>query len=1374
MEPDYINSDYINNDMRTLVIVGSRMLLFVACAGWLLCQPAFSQTRAVSIDGYRDAVWDAARSRFFISTGSNILMIDPETAQIEDTIATGGVANRIAVSDDGQFLYAAVGERSVITRYNVERRVFDLEIPLTRPNSSAKLTAAAMVVLPGNPESLLVARSTWPMFSTYPLPIYDLVLYDGAIQRGAPLPLTILALYVDPSDGSIHGVGDSLIHRFLVSGEGAAVDRTTPVPPGFESIVPLWGGHFLMDRKGMAFDLEKGEWVGRAVAPEFGWFLGMDAAGTSILAAEVIYASADSRVRFVRSSLGTLRITARAEVPGMPFMTEAVAARSWGADGMMLIGSTQSSGMQLISFHISGFVPAASAPPEPEAASGGSIRVPVPARDVAYDAKRNLVWATIPGKGGAVANSLVSIEPETGRIVDVLYAGNEPGKLALSTDGNRLFTSSTTTPTVSVFDLNAKQRVTTFSVSDGDYKVAYDVAAIPDQNDSVVVVRRAPAYGSPTEIAVYDGPTPRPNAVDSLSAGATGARTYATALYPADAPNAFYAINLESPSNGGPHDVARVVVEPDGVRVEARLRPLETGSFRYGGGVLLDGARLYTGAGVIATPDTQRLEGRVDIQYNAAFGGVPVAFPERNQVVYATTVSATEATVRAFDLTTLVPTASLALDKNTLLMPATVAATRAGSDRIAIAREDAILLVPLHALSPWPKPSSTLKRVAPGVTSIDLKANGIAALPGTGKVVASTPSAMGSLGNSVVTIDPATGKVESAVYVGSEPSALAPALDGSTVSVVLNGEWRIARVDLASKMRDRLFVANPTGGSEQLAIYDMVTAPDGGLTVSYFGGPIAMFDDESPRPEVEWNTEGSGAYSAATFRLAFSSSGSTLYAYNGYLSTFEFKRVSVTPRGLKWMSTAAGLISGYGNAIWQAGGLIYTADGYAIDPERSRKVGRFAFPDPQFQAAGAWPDEAAGRVYYLGRSYSRQQFAIAVFDLKTYEFLGSLPLPIGDPARTGATWTRYGEQGFAVSTGAAIFFVDVAAIPLLAAPVASPPLPPLPSTEGVSVIDLAAADVVYDTTRDVLWASIPNREAALGDRIAAIDPATGEIRQSYPAGLGPRRIALSSDGGQLYFTSGSVSNTLGGGHSPASESIRTLDVAAGTIGEGFGYFPPTATRSYAISDLAVLSGTPAAVVAIHARDDLLTLSDGSLMRDGPFGDSIRVYDAGTQRPAFVSGTTFDCTALAPGPLASRLYCASATRYAALTVDASGVTQSERRTLTFGNGYDHVAYADGKLFTATGLVLDAESGKTLAKLNVDGAVTVNGQRVYWLNAGYVFGSAVTLYSFDLASLQPIDTMLINVSKADVTRLVPAGKGRVAFRCGNEIYIVTPRD
>lgn len=597
--------------------------------------------------------------------------------------------------------------------------------------------------------------------------------------------------------------------------------------------------------------------------------------------------------------------------------------------------------------------------------------------------------------------------------------------------------------------------------------------------------------------------------------------------------------------------------------------------------------------------------------------------------------------------------------------------------------------------------------------------------------------------------------------------------------VSLGGQQQIARVDVAARTRDRLFIADPSGGANQFGVYDLGMAPDGGLTVSYLGGPMAVFDDMTPRPEVDWNDQGGTSIApSATYRFTFSADGSTLYAFNGFLSTFEFKRVSVGARGLRWLSTTQDLVAGYGNSLWMANGLVYTADGYAIDPELARRVGRFVFPDPRFQPAGASPDPAAGRIYYLGRGQYRTEWVIGVFDLRTYEFLGSLPLDIANgDSTTGATLVRFSGDGIAINTGKAIFFVQLSAIPLAGVPVPSPPLKPLPATPGVVTVDLEASALAYDAVHDLLYATIPNREAARGDQIAAIDPSSGTVRRLYPAGRNPRRLAVAPQGNRLFFASGWMPNSMAWSFSLVPEEIRRLDLSTGEVSEPFGILPPVDNSSYFISDLAVIPGEEEeTVAAVHARNSLVFLPGGGITDVSTAMASVKLYDGGVPRDKSVTGTpSLDCLRLQVGASARRLYCTSSFGFTKLAVDERGVQADGPMTALPNNGYNMTAFHGGRLFTAAGIAVDAESGTAWTQAPASGLVAAGNGRVYWLELGNPFAAPaeVTLRSFDATTLEPRESKRIAVTRGDTSELIWCGHGRLAFRAGHEIYIVGGR-
>jgi DNA-binding beta-propeller fold protein YncE len=77
--------------------------------------------------------------------------------------------------------------------------------------------------------------------------------------------------------------------------------------------------------------------------------------------------------------------------------------------------------------------------PSPTVDASGVIHLPLPANGLVYDSQRNVFWASVPGNSGSAGNSVVSIDPGTGKVIDTIFAGSEPGVLALSGDGSHLF-----------------------------------------------------------------------------------------------------------------------------------------------------------------------------------------------------------------------------------------------------------------------------------------------------------------------------------------------------------------------------------------------------------------------------------------------------------------------------------------------------------------------------------------------------------------------------------------------------------------------------------------------------------------------------------------------------------------------------------------------------------------------------------------------------------------------------------------------------------------------------------------------------------------------------------------------------------------------
>ncbi len=88
-----------------------------------------------------------------------------------------------------------------------------------------------------------------------------------------------------------------------------------------------------------------------------------------------------------------------------------------------------------------------------------------------------------------------------------------------------------------------------------------------------------------------------------------------------------------------------------------------------------------------------------------------------------------------------------------------------------------------------------------GIRAISLPANDLAFDPTSGRIYASTPGRAGAAGNSIVPIDPQTGVLGAAVFIGSEPGPLARSDDGRYLYVGLDGAFAVRR--LRSSLPDR-------------------------------------------------------------------------------------------------------------------------------------------------------------------------------------------------------------------------------------------------------------------------------------------------------------------------------------------------------------------------------------------------------------------------------------------------------------------------------------------------------------------------------------------------------------------------------------------
>lgn len=106
--------------------------------------------------------------------------------------------------------------------------------------------------------------------------------------------------------------------------------------------------------------------------------------------------------------------------------------------------------------------------------------------DIAYSPITGMLYASVPSTGGQYGNHLIVIDPKAGAIVNSVFAGSEPNKLAMTNDGRYLYVGVDGAASVKRFVLASLTSDISISLgigNDGPY-IAEDIAPISGRMSS--------------------------------------------------------------------------------------------------------------------------------------------------------------------------------------------------------------------------------------------------------------------------------------------------------------------------------------------------------------------------------------------------------------------------------------------------------------------------------------------------------------------------------------------------------------------------------------------------------------------------------------------------------------------------------------------------------------------------------------------------------------------------------------------------------------------------------------------------------------------------------------------------------------------------
>ena len=134
--------------------------------------------RQMVFDPYRRVIYASVPSTA-TSNPNSIVSIDPDTQAVTTLVAIGNEPNRLALSEDGQYLYVGLDGTHEIRRIDLYSGSVDLTIPLGNNSGGKPFSAADIVVLPGNSHSIGAALAAYDDASPY----QSVRIYDDAKPR---------------------------------------------------------------------------------------------------------------------------------------------------------------------------------------------------------------------------------------------------------------------------------------------------------------------------------------------------------------------------------------------------------------------------------------------------------------------------------------------------------------------------------------------------------------------------------------------------------------------------------------------------------------------------------------------------------------------------------------------------------------------------------------------------------------------------------------------------------------------------------------------------------------------------------------------------------------------------------------------------------------------------------------------------------------------------------------------------------------------------------------------------------------------------------------------------------------------------------------
>jgi YVTN family beta-propeller protein len=586
-------------------------------------------------------------------------------------------------------------------------------------------------------------------------------------------------------------------------------------------------------------------------------------------------------------------------------------------------------------------------------------------------------------------------------------------------------------------------------------------------------------------------------------------------------------------------------------------------------------------------------------------------------------------------------------------------------------------------------------------------------------------------------VDTATMTQVDFVAISGRPGVLDVSDDGSTVWIGLRDTSEIVPIDVDSLAEGaRIALGNGVAIALPRFASDLAIAPgttDTIVIASENTREVFAFSAGAELPNI---VDELGAPTVIEFRDA-----STIIGVNDTSTIFAATLLALDGNGLSALKNHRAYSTGFNITMALDGSTAWLSAGRAIDMERDLVLGSAdfqqfegpAFPD------GVYLDPVAEDVWF----YNDLGDKLLRFERATFRALGEYSLPTnGDMIRMLGT----AGSDVLLVLDTALHRVDLS------------PLGPTAVGRDCSTLDLGGQlgtavyllidclfnDAVYDSARDLIYASVPSAVGQNGNTVAIISPQTGAVQSYVYIGSEPDQLSISGGGTRLYVTL------------QESNSVGVLDLASQTLADTIrlendaGFGGPGFAAAVAASTQSEID------MAVVTENTLAIYSNGTRLAD---------FD---QTASGMANVFYDAAAL-------RVYgIDDNNRLSAYDVQPGGLTfdtQSGQLLQFLG-----VKLKDDLLYDRLGAIVDAASASVIANCPTSATSAVEpdptSDDVFYLQTGFdsVFDvcdrnslsitTSFTIPRFDTGFFQP--------------SLTKAGSNRIAIRNSDKILLLDPNE